>query len=522
MNQEQPFTLAINSRDAEEVRVAIAQGKELQDIRYSCTDRASQVGSIHVGRVKQIEKGLDAAFVDFGGGRSGFLHAGNVHPGYAAADANAFVVATTPTAGAAALVKDASAESDVEDDEEGDSADSNPVGIKAPPKRMAITELLKQGQTVLVQVLRDPNRGKGATVTTFLSLAGRLLVSMPSLTRVGVSRRIQDQDERKRLIEALGDAPGGVIVRTAAEALPKRELQKDLRHLKKRWAALEEGLKVADKPGLLLAEDTPAVRAVRELFNNQIGRVVVDDLDTVKQVQAFLAEWAPHSELEVEHYKRPRPLFESLDIERDYQTLFRARVPIGSGASIVIHETEALCAIDVNSGRLGRSSLEETARDTNMLAAREIARQIHLRDLGGIIVVDFIDMTKVAHRREVEGGFRRMLREKRSRMRAGHLGSFGLMPLTRRRRGTGLPRASEAMCRGCGGSGSIGHHSAGAMRVLRRLRGETEGDWALRAQPGVIAEFKAHYAKTVRDLPIQLTYLEDGQVPAGEPVLERQ
>jgi ribonuclease E len=382
--------------------------------------------------------------------------------------------------------------------------------------------MLTQGQLVLVQVLRDPNRGKGATLTTFLSLAGRLLVSMPSLARVGVSRRIQDQDERKRLIEALGESPGGVIVRTAGEGLPKRELQKDLRHLQKRWTTLEEGARLADKPGLLLAEDSPAVRAVREMFTNDVGRVVVDEPQTAKQVADFLAEWAPHADLQVEHYERTRPLFESLDIERDYQTLFRARVPIGSGASIVIHETEALCAIDVNSGRLGRSSLEETARDTNMLAAREIARQIHLRDLGGIIVVDFIDMTKAEHRREVEGAFRSLLRENRSRMRAGHLGSFGLMSLTRRRRGTGLPRASEAMCRGCGGSGSVGHHGAGAMRVLRRLRAETEGDWVLRGQPGVVAEFKAHYAQIVRTLPIQLTYKEDSQVPAGEPVIERQ
>ncbi|MGB0685896.1 MAG: ribonuclease E/G [Planctomycetota bacterium] len=215
-----------------------------------------------------------------------------------------------------------------------------------------------------------------------------------------------------------------------------------------------------------------------------------------------------------------RPLFEALDLERGYQRLFAARVPIGQGASIVIHETEALTAIDVNSGRVERDTLEETALETNLRAAAEVLRQVRLRDLGGIVVVDFIDMREAANRREVELAMRDGLRRDRARMKCGRLGSFGLLTFTRRRLGTGPARASEAMCRGCGGSGNVAHHRAGALRVLRRLRAlEGPSRLKLRAQPGLVHELR-HHREALEALGHRLDTVEDYQVPAGDPVLE--
>lgn len=495
--------LLVNARDAEESRVALAAGQRLEDLRWSQTDRESRVGDVYLATVRQVEPGLDAAFMDYGASRAGFLHVGNVHPGYADPEAEPFQVAAAPTEAAASTVEGAAA--------------------PAPP-RPGIAALLRPGQRVIVQLLRDPVRGKGATLTTFVSLAGRLLVLMPSLGRLGVSRRIRDQEERERLrsvLGALGLPEGlGVIARTAAAASTRRDLRRDFQHLERRWRDLEDAAR-GEGPRLLTAEEPAPVRAVRDLFSPVIRRVVVDEPEMAGQVEAFLRRYAPRTRIQVEHHARSRPLFEHFEIERDYQMLFRARVPVGEGASIVIHETEALTAIDVNSGRIDEGSLEATALRTNLIAAEEVARQIRLRDLGGILVVDFIDMTETAHRKEVEARFRKALRHDRARLKPGRLGSFGLMPLTRRRLGTGLPRTTEWLCRHCGGTGTTAQHRAGAMRVLRRLRAAGPGARGrLRAHPGVLEVLAEHHAPVLAELGGRLEQVADPQVPPGEPVLD--
>jgi len=497
--------LAVNARDAEELRVALAGPEGLVDLRWSRTDRTSQVGDIHLGVVRQVEPGLDAAFIDIGDSRAAFLHVGNVHPGFAAGG-DPFAVAAQPSRGHPAL----------------DEVD----GAVVPEQR--IDELLSPGRRVLVQVLRDPQRGKGATLTTYLSLAGHLMVWMPALRGTGVSRRIDDPEERTRLraeLAALGDsdAPLPVIARTAAEGAARRALRRDLDRLQARWERVRQATEAATAPALVLAEESPALRAARELYHGGVERVVVDDATVAAELQGFLSDHAGRASLAVELHEKARPLFEALGIEQDYQGLFRSRVPIEGGASIVLHETEALCAIDVNSGRKGGGTLEETALRTNLAASREIARQARLRDLGGIVVVDFIDMQRAAHRREVEQALRDALRRDRARLKCGRLGTFGLMSFTRRRVGTGLPRAAEALCRGCGGSGTVAHHQAGALRAVRRLRAFDAGAGVrLRAQPGVVEQLRRHHREALAGLGFEVELVEDVQVASGEPVLERQ
>jgi len=432
------------------------------------------------------------------------------------------LVATTPTAAAETAAVDGG----------GDGGALGPEGaapVPGPPAAAVnggMAGRLRVGQRLLVQVLRDPVRGKGATLSTYVSLAGRLLVLMPSLGRPGVSRRIEDPAERTRLRESLAALKGGeglgVIARTAAADERKAALQRDFDHLRKRWAGLEAAVAAAEGPGVVLSEDSAAVRAVRDLFSPAVTRILVDLPKTEHELRDFLTGYAPAATDALEIYAGTRPLFEALDVERACQSLVRSRVPVGSGATIVVHETEALTAIDVNSGRLDRGSLERTAFECNLLAADEIARQIRLRDLGGIVVVDFIDMQDAANRRELETRFRAALKDDRSRLKMGRMGAFGLLPLTRRRQGGGPPRVSELPCQACQGSGSAAAAHSGALRALRRLRA-LEGAWRLRAHPTVLEVLAEHHAKALAEITalLALEQIGDPQVACGDPVLER-
>ncbi len=508
--------LVVNARDPEEIRVALVDGQEVCELRVGEEQEGSMVGNIYLGRVKQVEPGLDAAFVDFGDRRAGFLHVGNVHPAYGDP-------VLTP-AEVAALPLPVRAEERGEGEEAGaeDEGDGAPARVPAAPAR--VEDLLAPERLVLVQVLRDPVRGKGATLTTMLSLAGYSLVLMPSLGRIGVSRRVGDEDERLRLreeLEALGaGADFPVIARTVAAGQGRRALRADFDLLKERWEQLLHRARKQTAPCQVYLEEPIPLRAARELFHGGVEEVVVDEPAVRDALAHFLDAKGAGEHVDLRLHEGSRPLFEALDLERGYQRLFAARVPIGQGASIVIHETEALTAIDVNSGRVERDTLEETALETNLRAAAEVLRQVRLRDLGGIVVVDFIDMREAANRREVELAMRDGLRRDRARMKCGRLGSFGLLTFTRRRLGTGPARASEAMCRGCGGSGNVAHHRAGALRVLRRLRAlEGPSRLKLRAQPGLVHELR-HHREALEALGHRLDTVEDYQVPAGDPVLE--
>ena len=518
----QPLCLADNQRDPEEVRVALHRGAVLEDIRWAHGEHASLVGNIYLGVVRQVERGLDAAFIDFGERRAGFLHLGNVHPACADASLSPLQVACAPSRQAQKMADDASEEeaADGEEDELEEPLKEEP----ATP--LSIADVLRVDQQVLVQVMRDPVRGKGATLTTILSLAGRKVVLVPSLGRVGVSRRIHDLDERQRLRELLQShlEPHGLggIARTASQNGKAEDIEDDLGHVLQTWQRVQDGLKDAEAPALLEAEAGAAARAVRELFSPDLERIVIDDEKAAEEIEGLLDRYVPGHELEVQRYQEKRPLFEALGIERDWQNLLKPRVALGGGASIVIHETEALTAVDVNSGRIDKGSLEQTAFEANCMAATEIARQVRLRDIGGIVVADFIDMQEPDHRRDLELLLREAVKRDRARLKLGRMSAFGLLPMTRRRLGAGLPRGSTALCRGCGGSGNITHHWGGALRLLRRLRAaDPDLSWNLRVHPGVMELLDGPLAAAVRELDLDLHFQPDFQVPSGEPVMER-
>ncbi|MDP6128455.1 MAG: Rne/Rng family ribonuclease, partial [Planctomycetota bacterium] len=478
--------LVVHARDPEESRVALVSGQEILELRWSGCNEVSMVGNLYKGIVTRLEPGLDAAFVDFGGRRAGFLHIDYVHPGYSQKELSPIEVLSLP-------------------EEEGDSEES-----------LRIEDCLEVGQEVIVQVLRDPVRGKGATLSTSISIAGRLLVFMPGLHRSGVSRRIESEEERGRLkaiLEAYSGENESVIARTAAAGCTETELQRDFQQLQNRWTEVCNNWDLVEERGLLGGELSPRIHGVRDLLLPNVSKIVVDTVEASEEIQeALLLDMPEDQRPELEIYQGSRSLFEKLDIERAYQLIFRSRVPLEGGGSIVIHETEALTAIDINSGRLDRGSLEETALAANLVAAKEVARQIRLRDLGGIVVVDFIDMRQVQNRRILESEFRAHLGEDRARLKSARLASFGLMSLTRRRLGTGPPRASEHTCFTCGGSGTIANHHMGAFRVIRRLRAMEPRKGRLRVHPGVAHVLEAEHLATFQGGGWELSLESDPQL----------
>jgi len=536
-------TLVVNASDAEEIRIALAEDQEMVDLRCAQTERESVVGNVYLAIVRKVQDGLDAAFLDFGDKRDGFLHVGNVHPACRDPELSAVEVASTrirkpsyevsteaPEADDVATVDsnaEPGSELELEPGEEVACLPESEHEAQAEPQpevQPSIGALLQPGRAVFVQVLRDPVRGKGATLTMHLSLAGFCLVWMPTMGRIGVSRRIEDTEERDRLRDTLLELGDGVelpvIARTAAMGQSRKVLERDLRRLQERWNTITRDFAKAKPPCLALAEESTAVRACRELFHGGVEEIICDDPTTAKALQHFLMEKGADERVKLTAHAPGSALFEAQGLEARFQSLFRSRVPIGSGASIVIHETEALVAIDVNSGRSGTGSLEETALATNLMAAKEVARQVRLRDLGGILVVDFIDMAEAANRHKVEQTLRGFLQEDRARMKTGRLGSFGLMTFTRRRLGTGPAKGTESMCRGCGGSGNVAHHKAGALRILRKLRAmEMPSKLRVRAQPGVVQQWKRMH-QPLAGLDHQVEMVEDSQVSSGDSVIE--
>ncbi|MCH2112283.1 MAG: ribonuclease E/G, partial [Planctomycetes bacterium] len=315
----------------------------------------------------------------------------------------------------------------------------------------------------------------------------------------------------------------GLIARTSAAGASREELLADFEHLRGQWDAAM-ALKVDDEgPRLLWSEPSEVIRAVRDVLRKGTEKIIIDAPEWKSSLAALLDELQGECAPPIECWSDSTSLFEKFDVERPWQLLFRSRVPVGQGASIVIHETEALTAIDVNSGRLDGGSLEETAMMANLLAAEEIARQIRLRDLGGILVIDFIDLQDRDHRSALEDNFEEWMGEDRARLKLGRLGAFGLLTMTRRRMGTGLPRAFEFSCKHCAGSGTSLHHEAGALRAMRALRvffaqpGQRGG--SLKVTPGAAAVLQSHYQQEMDGWEWDLDIQVDPQLAPGDFVL---
>ena len=349
-------------------------------------------------------------------------------------------------------------------------------GRRSAP-RLPITDLLKKGQELIVQITKEGIGAKGPTLTTYLSLPGRCLVLMPSLPKCGVSRRVEDEKERRRLkriirdLDRTGKGGIGFIVRTAGVGKTRSDLERDQEYLEMLWGVVLQRAKSTRAPAPLYVESDLVLRTMRDLFTPDIDEVVVDSEVVYTRVRDFVDKLMPRFTERIKHHQGHAPLFHSYGLEAHVELLYEPKVELKLGGSIVVEQTEALVAIDVNSGKFKPgTSLEETAYRTNMDAIDEIVRQLRLRDLGGVIIVDFIDMMEERHRRNVERKFRDALRPDRARINVGRISIFGMLELTRQRVGPGLKRTVFQICQTCTGSGLVRTVQSKALAVLRETR----------------------------------------------------
>ena len=438
--------MLFNATQAEELRVAIVDGQKLIDLDIETAGKEQRKGNIYKGLVTRIEPGLEAAFVDYGSERHGFLPFKEV--------SRAFF--------------------------QGDNVDVS---------RARIQDVMREGQELIVQVDKDERGNKGAALTTFISLAGRYLVLMPNNPRGGgVSRRVEgeERNELRDLIAQL-EVPQGmsIIGRTAGLGRALEELQWDLNYLLQLWRAIETASKQQNGAFLIYQESSLVIRAIRDYFHQEIGELLIDTESIYEQARQFMSHVMPGNVNRVKMYRDDVPLFSRFQIEHQIETAYARQVPLPSGGAIVIDHTEAMVAIDVNSARATRGAdIEETALRTNLEAAEELARQLRLRDLGGLVVIDFIDMENARNQREVENRLRDALRYDRARVQMGKISRFGLMELSRQRLQTSLGETSHIACPRCHGTGHIRSIESSALHILRILQEEAmkENTAAVHAQ----------------------------------------
>ncbi len=542
--------ILVNAADREETRVAMVVNGAIVEFQMTVKRHKSLVNDIYRGRVVNLEPAIGAAFVDFGEGRNGFLHTSDVLSAYGEEDWKLEKLLTTKIdgeeweegSGAGDGQADASVPSPAAEEasEPGEAAppeseeaplarEAAPVAREEAPSRkphaardrarggrprarprLPISDLLEKGDPVVVQVTKDAIGDKGPTLTTYISIPGRYLVLMPSMSRTGVSRKIEDEKERrrlKRILESL-DVPAGmgVIVRTAGIGCTRADLKRDLDYLMLLWESFSQRLTLGRGPVELYEESDVAIRTIRDLFSDDTEEVIVDDERVYKRVLDFVGKLMPENLGKVRLHAGPRPLFHTHNVEQDFERIFARRIDLASGGSIVLDQTEALVAIDVNSGKTRSDGFdfEEIAFRTNKDAVPEIARQIRLRDLGGIVVIDFIDMLKGAHRKTVERLLRDALAQDRARYKLGRISQFGLLELTRQRLGPGMSKMLFQNCPRCRGSGRLRTLESRSEAILRRLgsaltlKGFTKVE--VRAAPEVIDHLRASYGQALRDL----------------------
>lgn len=428
----------INAEDQEELRIAITEDATLQGFQIERASNESYLGNIYKGVVTNVEPSIGAAFVDFGGDRNGFLHVSDVLPIY---------------------------------------RQNNPL-VDDPNVRKRehqnIQEYLAKDQEVLVQITKDGIGKKGPTLTTYLSIPGRYLVLMPSLSRSGVSKKIEDRDERVRLKRILGkvDPPPGMgyIIRTAGVGQDVSDIIRDLEYLLKLWNTITKRVKSEKAPAAIYQESDAVIRTIRDQFTPDVSEILIDSELIYRKAQDFVRTVLPSCVDRVKLYTDPQPLLHKMKLEDEIERLFHRKVNLKSGGSIVIDQTEALVAIDVNSGKnREQEDLEETAFSTNKEALEEIARQIRLRDLGGVIINDFIDMQDERHKREVERLFKDAFRRDKVRMKIARISHFGMIEMTRQRVGQSLYRNNSTPCPHCRGAGFVRNVDAIGLKILREV-----------------------------------------------------
>jgi len=487
--------ILVNAIDPEEKRVVVVEGERIIDLLMTSDSQKSLVNDIYRGRVVNLEPAIGAAFIDFGQGRNGFLHTSDVLAVYGEKGFSLDQLLTSKVDpeewDEAPAQPSVSEELDEEDDageEKADDAKSKGKASKGRGRgkgrsqrgrgreRRPISDLLKVGDQVVVQVTKDAIGDKGPTLTTYISIPGRYLVLMPSMARTGVSRKIPDDKERRRLKRILAsiDTPDdmGVIVRTAGVGKTKKDLKRDLDYLLGVWESFGRRLNKGRGPAALYQESNVAIRTLRDLFDSTTKEVVVDDPVVLEELTDFAEKLMPEHTDRILLHEADRPVFQHHGIEQDFEKVFARRVELPSGGSIVFDQAEALVAIDVNSGRTRTNSFdfEEIALKTNLEAVPEIARQIRLRDLGGILVCDFIDMMKSSSNRTVERALRAGLADDRARSKLGRISQFGLLEMTRQRLGPGTHKKVFMACPRCRGTARIRTVQSRAQAILRRLQ----------------------------------------------------
>ena len=426
--------MLINATQQEELRVALVDGQSLYDLDIETPAKEQKKSNIYKGKITRVEPSLEAAFVDYGAERHGFLPMKEISRSYFS-----------------------------KEPEQG--------------KRARIGDVLKEGQEILVQVEKEERGNKGAALTTFISLAGRYLVLMPNNPRAGgVSRRIEgaDRSEIRDIMASLNIPDGmGLIVRTAGVGKSHEELQWDMDYLLQLWAAIEEASSQRPAAFLVYQESNVIIRAIRDYLRKDIAEILIDNEEIYKKAHDFIMLVMPHNLSKVKRYEDPIPLFSRYQIETQIESAFQRDVNLPSGGSIVIDHTEALVAIDINSARATKGSdIEATALNTNLEAADEIARQLRLRDLGGLVVIDFIDMMQSKNQRAVENRIKEALKQDRARIQVGRISRFGLLEMSRQRLRPSLGESSQITCPRCSGHGSIRGAESLALAILRILEEE--------------------------------------------------
>jgi len=434
--------MLINMIDGEECRIAVLKGGRLDELYIERAASSSNVGNIYKGRVTNIEPSIQAAFVDFGQPAHGFLHISDLHPQYFDAER---------------------------------SSDLEMVGKKTPRKqRPPIQSCLKRGQEVIVQVIKEGIGTKGPTLSSYISIPGRFVVMMPGMEQLGVSRKIEDEEQRRKMRDMLGQLSlpkdMGFIVRTAGIDRTKRDLQRDLNYLSRLWKRVDTRIKKVPAPASLYKESDLVIRTIRDVYDSSLKKVIVDSESVGARVSDFLSIASPRSTDVVEIYDGDEPLFHRYGIEKEITQLYSKNVPLPCGGSLVIEQTEAMVAVDVNSGKFRvHEDAEETSFHVNCEAVDELARQLRLRDLGGLVVVDLIDMGLEKNRRAIEKRMSDALKKHKERAKVLRISRFGLLEMTRQRQGPSITRNMYNTCPRCLGSGRLKAPESVAIDAMRRI-----------------------------------------------------
>jgi ribonuclease E len=485
--------MLINYVPGEECRVAIVEDGKLEELHTERFSAASNVGNIYVGKVMNVEPAIQAAFVDFGMSENGFLHVTDLHPRYFPG--------------------------------EEDNATER-VGIKTPRReRPPIQAALRRGDEIIVQVLKEGVGTKGPTLTSYLSVPGRFLVMMPFMDKVGVSRKVEDEEERRKMREILDqlELPDGFgfILRTAGMSRTKAELKRDLAYLQRLWKDMDKRLKAGGKPRLLYSESDLLVRALRDILSNDIHEVVIDNDAALKRAARFLKIVAPRTSTKLLHFQEKAPLFHAFGIEQQIALIHAREVPLPSGGRLVIDQTEALVAIDVNSGKSRDSrNSEDNAYQTNVEAVDEICRQLRLRDMGGIVINDLIDMRHASHRKDIQKRFEDRLKRDRAKTTVLGISEFGILEMTRQRMRPSHESVHFTDCPTCRGRGMLQKPDSVSADALRDLAAILDVEKVARVEMVVAPRVAGDLLSAKRQLlsRIERTYGKHVDVRVSETV----